>query len=526
MKNRGMKIFNSVSLIIPALFMIGVAVFISSGLKSLRKSDTTQAAACPGDVSNITSYGSLTFIKKCLRTNTTMYSGDQRYSYFRIDPTMEGGTVIETPNTEIKDDPNLRWSVTLTQPGTLYIATRHIFQSLAPGWVTTQYTRQTNDDLSNLNQYLLRKNDQGLIGVYDIYKRQVSAGTYQMEKAGDIPGNAYSMYVVIFVPNPDSSNTPTPTNSPVPTPPDTGGGNNGNTTDCSRYPEKRIFLETQAWWMDTASIKTPTQTSVKGIGGHTHTATCFPQDQDFNGSTLHLDLRLMIHKGNNSKIAKLDIGKGPSGTSLVQKSFNPPLQCTSDGTDLKAACTWWVPIDVPTSSLSGYEEIRIRFFSDFSNGQRLNASTGWQAWFHGHGKTYRTPPFLEARGWFTGTNYENAQFLSQIPYGPVSGSYTFNTNMKPGSGGIATGTHSVNVDALFAADNFGKVLKQGTGPFGGSVTWDTTQYTNGWHCLAIVTSSIDKGGGTDTGVLQIPVFVQNSNPGSFGPGKGGCAPGT
>ncbi len=506
--------------------MLLIAVVVSSSLKNLRKADTTQAAACPSDVSSMTSYGSTTFTKKCLQLNSTIYSTDSRYSFFKIDPAMEGGTYIQTPNAEIKDDPSLHWSVTVTQPGTMFVATRHIFQSSAPNWVTSQYSRQTNDDSSNVNQYLLRKNEQGLIGLYDIYKRRVNAGTFDMGPASDISGGVYSMYIVIFVPDPGSTTTPSPTQTAGPSPsPDPTGGPVGGTTDCSRYPEKRIFLETQAWWMDTASIKTNTQLPVKGIGGHTHTATCFPQDQDFNDSKLHLDLRLMMHKGNNSKVSKLDIGKGPSGTQLIAKTFNPPLQCTKDGNDMNSSCTWWVPIDVPTSNLSGYEEIRIRFFSDFTNGERLNASTGWQAWFHGHGKQYRTPPFLEARGWFTGANYENAQFLSPIPYGPISGTYTFKTAMKPGSGGIATGYHSVNMDALFAADNFGKILHEGNGPYTGTVTFDSTQFTNGWHCLAMVTSSVDLKGGTDTGVLQMPIKIEN--PGRpAGAGKGGCAPGT
>jgi hypothetical protein len=509
-------------LLIPILFLIGVAVLLNQGISNLRKSDLGQAAACPGDVSTISSYGNQPFIKKCLQVNAAIYSNDPRYTFFRIDPGMEGGTFIQTPNADIKDDQNLNWNLTVTQPGTLYIVTRHIYQTQAASWIRTQYTRQTDDNQSNVNQYLLRKNEQGLIGLYDIYKREVSSGTYSMQAAADVSGGAYSMYIVIFVPNPGTNTTPNPDKTPAPTNPDTSG----DFTDCSRYPEKRIFLETQEWWMDTASIKTPVQLPAKGGGGHNHTATCFPQDQLISNHIMHFDVRLMIHKGNGGKVEWLDIGLGPDGKSLARKTFNPPLTCPN-GTDLKSSCMWWVPIDLDTSKVQpdGYQELRFRFNTFFPDGNRVYASTGWQAYYRSKSGAYRNPPYIEARGWFGSTKYSNAQFLSEVPYAPISGSYTFKVANKPGSGGAPIATNSVNVDALFAKDDFGKIIHEGTGSFAGNVTVDTTQLTNGMHCIAIVSSTGDHNGGTNTGLLQIPIVV--NNPGRpTAPGKGGCGGGT
>jgi hypothetical protein len=189
-------------------------------------------------------------------------------------------------------------------------------------------------------------------------------------------------------------------------------------------------------------------------------------------------------------------------------------------------CEWWIPIDVDTSLIpAGYQELRFRFNIIQPNGERQFASTGWEAWYHGGTTYYRTPPWLEARGWYTGTEYENARLLTPVPYDPISGGYTLSAAMKPGSGGIATANYSVHMDARFNLDDFGTILASGNGPFEGNITIDTTQFTNGPHCLALKTNSIDKNGGTNTGILQIPIVINNPL-GIPGFGKGGCQPGT
>ena len=276
--------------------------------------------------------------------------------------------------------------------------------------------------------------------------------------------------------------------------------------------------------MDTKSIGTAEQLPLNGIGGHAHTATCFPQDQQIAGGTLHFDVRLMIHKGNRGRVEWLDIGLGPDGTSIARVNL-PNLTCAG-ATDPKVQCEWWVPIDLDTSKVpAGYQELRFRFNVIQPNGERMFASTGWQAWYHGGTSHYRTPPYVEARGWYVQTAYENARITTALPYSPVSGTFSFSAHMAPGSGGKAVGTHGVHVDAKFNFDDFGHQYVQGNGSFDGTVSIDTTQLTNGPHCVALRTSSVDVGGGTDTGVFQFPIFVNNPGHPS-GNGKGGCQPGT
>lgn len=324
---------------------------------------------------------------------------------------------------------------------------------------------------------------------------------------------------------PTRTGTPTPTTTRTGTPSPTPSGPITNPlTDCSKYPEKRLFLETQAWWMATSSIGTSEQIPVNGNGGHAHTATCFPQDQQIAGGTLRFDVRLMLHKGNRGRVEWLDIGLGPDGQSLARVNL-PNLTCAG-ASDPKVQCEWWIPIELDTSKVpSGYQELRFRFNVIQPNGERQFASTGWQAWYRGGTSTYRTPPYVEARGWYTGANYENSRVTTALPYTPVSGIFTFKASMAPGSGGIATATHAVHVDARFNFDDFGKIYSEGTGSFSGTVSIDTTQLTNGPHCVALRTSSVDKNGGTDTGILQFPIVVNNPGRPS-GNGKGGCQPGT
>jgi hypothetical protein len=327
----------------------------------------------------------------------------------------------------------------------------------------------------------------------------------------------------IIIDNYGRNSTPPPTTQPSSPP-------NNTLTDCSGYSPKRVFLETQAWWMDTRSIRGPVppgQIPVNGIGGHAHTATCFPQDQHIPNGTYRFNVRLMLHKGQVGEVDWLDIGLGPDGQSLSQKRFNPTLKCPG-GSSLTTMCEMWIPIDLVVDDRirPGYGELRFRFHIKQPNGEAQFASTSWMGYFHGSTAVYnRRPPMLQARGWYTGANYESAQMLSPFPYDTLSGTWRFKVAMQPGSGGIPVASHSVHVNARFNQDDFGMILKSGTGNFSGEVVLDTTKLPNGNHCVAVRTDSVDKNGGTDTGILQFPIKVFNpGNP--SGNGRGGCAPGT
>jgi hypothetical protein len=290
--------------------------------------------------------------------------------------------------------------------------------------------------------------------------------------------------------------------------------------NCSAYPgEGRTFLETQAWWMDPSTVKFPSsipsnQMPVREggrmIGGHTHTGTCFPQGKDVTKGRLRFDVRLMLHKGDFGRVTWLDIGLGPSGKSLSRVKFKTPLSCPATRDNADQNCTYWVPIDLDTSKVpAGYQELRFRFNVVQPNGERQFASTGWQAYYHGnHSKAYRKAPWLEARGWYEGPEYANARLRSELPNGPVKGTWTLNFESVPGSGGSGIVQSGVFVDAFFNANDFGKIIRESQGEAKGRVSIDTTKLANGVHYLAILTSNRTSKG-INTGILSFPFVVAN-----------------
>ncbi len=59
------------------------------------------------------------------------------------------------------------------------------------------------------------------------------------------------------------------------------------------YPEKRYYLETQAWWspMPGHSPDEPFQDRT----GHGHVGACVPLYQTVSGGKLHLDMKWQQH---------------------------------------------------------------------------------------------------------------------------------------------------------------------------------------------------------------------------------------
>ena len=55
---------------------------------------------------------------------------------------------------------------------------------------------------------------------------------------------------------------------------------------------------------------------------------------------------------------------------------------------------------------------------------------------------------------------------------------------------------------------FGNIITEGTGEKKGTVSIDTRQLSNGLHWVAIL-SSARAADGTNTGIFQFPIIVQN-----------------
>lgn len=297
--------------------------------------------------------------------------------------------------------------------------------------------------------------------------------------------------------------------------------------DCSGYPEPRVFLESQAWWW--LSDKTERVQTGDNFG-HIHVGTCFPQATIVSGD-VEFDVRVIMHN-NPGFIHHLVVQVFDDGPSLCWAGgitcvdlTESPLTCAENQT-----CTFWFHVTVPTDLVptNGRKEFRFRAMLEEPDTNRMLPSTGWQAYVVNGEKPladYRASDMVEARGWYTGANYQNSR-LEVLPDVPVSGTWTPTVQMKPGAGGFATTYHIAMIDPNFHSipPSQGVVVEEGLGEFIGELNIDTTQLSNGWHrlalradgdtfdnieCIRIDGSLCDS---TDSGVLVTWFEVDNGGP--------------
>lgn len=144
------------------------------------------------------------FTKSCMQVPSAMYSDDPRFTFFLLPNQVNAIPYVQTGNVIEKEDKNLQWGINLSVPSQVYVMYRKIPGQVPPAWLSNPsqgYTKITNDDYTNLQQFVLRKNADGLIGLYDIYKRQnTQQGTVNFYPASDSTVTAYSMYLVAVRP--------------------------------------------------------------------------------------------------------------------------------------------------------------------------------------------------------------------------------------------------------------------------------------------------------------------------------------
>jgi hypothetical protein len=323
-------------------------------------------------------------------------------------------------------------------------------------------------------------------------------GTAIPSKATPAPTNT-SASPTQAPPTPTLIRTSAPTATPVsPSATPTGSGSGPNRLTCSGYPQTRVFLESQAWW-----LRTPGQDGTDH--GHIHIGTCFPYAQRISGK-VEFDIRLILHDNPGKvHVVLVDVQTDNGTTNLV----NLPISFTcSDET-----CEMWVHVTADTTKVphDGRQEFRFRAKVSEPDGTTMFPTTGWQAYL-ANGKSvndYRSSDLTIARGWYTDAEYTNAALKSDLPLTPVSGVWSFKVSLKPGSGGIPVTYHHVLLDANFHGGIPGTVLKKGTGPFEGTITLDTRTLVNGPHKLLLKADADAAPGSTNSGVLVVPFVVQN-----------------
>jgi hypothetical protein len=317
------------------------------------------------------------------------------------------------------------------------------------------------------------------------------------------------------VPSSSPTGTPTPTHehsTPVPavsppattpqptsaaTPPPHHPGPAPDPVACTGYPEPRVFLESQGWW-----VQTPGRDGTDF--GHVHVGMCFPHAQRLGG-TVTLDVRLTVHS-NPGTLTRLygGISSGAGDFDL----WNTPIGLTC--TD--ATCVTWTQLKVDTTRVpvDGRAEWRFRPQVRTPDGKDFTPSTGWQTYLANGNRPhadYRSRDEATGRGWYDGAGYANASIMS-IPLAPISTTWSANVILDRGHDGIPVTSHGIYLDPDFHHGSAGTVIREGSGPYRGPVTIDASELSPGVHRLVLRADANDQSGSTNSGLLVIFFTVE------------------
>lgn len=218
--------------IILTLLAVTAGSFIVINLKSKDIARTesgfaqTDSCGISSNIASVNGPSGYSFSLSCAISGALQYHNESRFSFFQLSPPYSSLLYVKTPNSEVKDLSNLAWNINVTRPSQLYLFFRRIpgIPPTVPAWASS-YQRITPDGYSELNRYLLRKNEENsLIGLYDIWQSNSSdiTGRVNFGPASNdvVNAPAYSMYIVGI--KPQSQNV-SPPSSPVATSTSSGG---------------------------------------------------------------------------------------------------------------------------------------------------------------------------------------------------------------------------------------------------------------------------------------------------------------
>lgn len=309
------------------------------------------------------------------------------------------------------------------------------------------------------------------------------------------------------------------------------------------YPEKRQFVENQAWWMPASD-----QVNDKDSNhGHAHMGVAIPEREQLVGSTVKFTVRLVMHDNPGTFNYVSMIFKSPSTEVTVQKCY--AVTAAADGTcpgptatgkgdwkcdkdpatpGAQGDCVKWLTFQQPLSAFnnSGLQEVRFRGFipePKRADGTSVEMRTNinFQTYVN-NGKSagnVTREPQLRGKGWYTNSIYCESQVNSvPIPDAPVSGNFPITLEQTTHSSDASLPvTHSfVTLDPDFHAipEIRGTVLHDAAAPMSAKTfNINTTTLTNGIHRLHQRADCRDNTlRSVNSGVLVVPFVVQNANP--------------
>lgn len=308
------------------------------------------------------------------------------------------------------------------------------------------------------------------------------------------------------------------------------------------YPEKRYYLETQAWWtpMPGHTMDEPFQDRT----GHVHVSACVPLYQTVSGGTLHLDLKWQEHmmQGVNGQYAPLPLNfnvniegvfKGPYLRGPL--GLWPGVPCTT------MQCEGWVSFDFDYSQApSGWGNLN-PFIQDYFtdcpdtlNCRQLRTLTHWPVNFVTSNPPSTSPSVLTAdaytggESWFTadttgnGSNYARAM----VARSEIAKLWNSDTGqLVPKSGifhitieGEKDGSRALIDPKLHNMPPILGTVVMDDPPATGDWAYknydlaiDTTQLTDGVHRL-FFQNIFKRSSGEQSGVAVLPFLVANSTP--------------
>jgi len=244
-----------------------------------------------------------------------------------------------------------------------------------------------------------------------------------------------------------------------------------------------VTLESQGWW-NRDGISIP-----NAVGQHIHVKATVPADGYPIDGRIDVPVTVTLHN-QTGKVTSLRVSDGSTVKQKWAISLGPCADCSWTGVVTVDFSTWG----------TGRREMRwTANIPTNGEGNRQYQSTGWQVCVRSCSPTYRSGPWIEARGWYAlGHDYANARLTS--PLSTVRSGGTITVKLAPGSGGSPTKLAGVYIDPDFHHGSAGIVVLQRAGSFSGSVTLPTLP--PGPHKLVLLSSD-----GQNAGVLAVPFEV-------------------
>jgi hypothetical protein len=270
------------------------------------------------------------------------------------------------------------------------------------------------------------------------------------------------------------------------------------------YPEKRVFLESQAWW-----TKGKADPLTSGKAHHVHLGLCFPQGRvaHFRSGRIRWDFRILFHHMIGYKATQL---RGAWQEKKLGRT------CSSED------CQWYVTSwgskrDESFPHTRGRKEVRPKVRVKTPDGFEMFQSAGWHLILtQGRRKVNDRPTnSVIGRGWYTDFGYANVGMQTYRAPGPqLSGVWTTpRVRAVAGADGRRVTSHLFTIDPDFHMGDQGIVVRRGKGGFDGRLRIDPVALNlgSGVHKLVLVANSRHVRGrrpnGTNTAVEVLPFMV-------------------